>query len=375
MKSKLRTNNPVIIAVTVIILVMGFSKVSLPAASDPEEDMMEITAIDLGAENTGEAAMITDGRGKALLIDSGDRNTREIFRWLDENGYKEKEFDTLVSHWHDDHAGNTAEIIENYNVGTVYIPPIDYLYETNEEWSEMSYYERLRPYAEGVLEAAKEKGTRIVYTEEGQEIDVGTIKGEVLYCCGCPTSKNWYDVQYINNQSSVIMFTGGGSKYLTCGDLQNQAEKIVLRSGYQLKADIFKMSHHGYIRSNMQAFVNAVNPSYSYFTSNKVTETTYAHEDLDENIIRMGALSNVMSTHYNGTIVYRCSEGVIEVQAQRNIRQIHQLLLDKETGETSKVTLLFNDASPIHLTKKVIGKDKYYNRRIYPNGLPFPADP
>ena len=106
-----------------------------------------------------------------------------------------------------------------------------------------------------------------------------------------------------------------------------------------------------------------------------MTETTYAHEDLDENIIRMGALSNVMSTHYNGTIVYRCSEGVIEVQAQRNIRQIHQLLLDKETGETSKVTLLFNDASPIHLTKKVIGKDKYYNRRIYPNGLPFPIDP
>lgn len=375
MKSKLRAGILAIIAVVVIIAIVVFGKVMRTAASDQEEDRMEITAIDLGAENTGEAAMITDGRGNALLIDSGDRNTREIFRWLDENGYKEREFDTLVSHWHDDHAGNTAEIIENYNVGTVYIPPTDYIYETNEEWSEISYYERVRPYAEGVLEAAKKKGTRVVYTEEGQEIDVGTVKGEVLYCFGCPASKNWYDVQYINNQSSVIMFTGGGSKYLTCGDLQNQAERIVLRSGRSLEADIFKISHHGYIRSNMQEFVNAVNPSYSYFTSNKVTETTYTHEDLDENIIRMGALSNVMSTHYNGTITYRCCDGRIEVQAQRNIRQMHQLLLDKVTGETSRVTLIFNDASPIHLTRKVIGKDKYYNRRIYPNGLPFPVDP
>ena len=87
MKSQLRTNIPVIIAVTVIILVMGFDSVCLPRP-DPEEDMMEITAIDLGAENTGEAAMITDGRGKRFLIDAGDRNTREIFRWLDENSYK-----------------------------------------------------------------------------------------------------------------------------------------------------------------------------------------------------------------------------------------------------------------------------------------------
>ena len=156
-------------------------------------------------------------------------------------------------------------------------------------------------------------------TQKRTEIDMGTIKGS-LYCCGCPTSKaSRYDVQYINNQSSVIMFTGGGSKYLTCGDLQNQAEKIVLRSGYQLKADIFKMSHHGYIRSNMQAFVNAVNPSYSYFTSNKVTETTCAHEDLDENIHKNGALSS----NEHSVIAapsYADAAGVIEVQAQRNMR-------------------------------------------------------
>lgn len=340
-----------------------------------DQDMMEITAIDLGAENTGEAAMVSDCRGGALLIDSGDTKTREVFRWLDENGYKEKEFDILVSHWHNDHAGNTAEIIETYDVGTVYIPPTNYIYETNEEYSDPEYYGRIRTMAEEIIDTARKRGTEIVYIKEGMEINAGTVKGEVLYCCGSPTSENWYDVQFINNQSSAILFSGGGSKYLTCGDMQRQGEKRLLKSGRPLEADIYKISHHGLDRSNMQKFVNAVNPSYAYFTSNKATETTYLHEDIDDSVPRMDALSNVMSTRYNGTITYFCRNGRIEVHAQRNTVEMYQALLDKKTGETSRITLVFNDACPIHITKKVIQKDKYYNRRISRSGLPFSADP
>lgn len=347
----------------------------LPAgASQTDEDSMVITAIDLGAENTGEATMISDGKGNSILVDSGDRKTRAVFDWLDENGYKNKKFDTLVSHWHDDHAGNTAEIIENYNVGTVYIPPTDYIYETNEEYSDPEYYERIRPYAEEILEAASRRGTRIVYLEKGMEIDAGSVKGLILYCCGSPTSENWYDVQFINNQSSLIMFTGGGSKYLTGGDLQNQAEKRVLKSGQPLQADIFKISHHGYDRSNMEEFIEAVNPTYAYFTSNKATETSYMHEDIYDSVSRMNEISNVMSTRYNGTIRYVCKNGEITVHADRNTQEDLQILTDKVTGKTRRITLVFNDACPIHMTKKVIDTDKYYNRRIYSNEPAFQED-
>lgn len=294
------------------------------ASPEPQlntEDMMVITAIDLGAENTGEAAMQADGKG------------------------------------------NTAEVIENYNVGTVYLPPADYAYRSDED-----YYKHEQSYVENIIAAAEKRGTEIVYMEAGQEFPVGSIKAKILYCNGSTYSENWYDVQYFNNQSSVILFSGGGSKYLTGGDIQKQAEKRILKSGQSVEADIFKISHHGYDRSNWQDFVNKVNPTYSYFTANKPTETTYMHEDIQDSVTRMEALSNVMSTRYNGTITYTCSDGEITVEAERNIIEMYQLLTDKETGETRKIKLVFNDAAPIHLTKKMIDTDRYDHQRINADG-------
>lgn len=83
----------------------------IPGMAAEANDTMKITAIDLGAENTGEAAMITDTNGSSLLLDTGDTHNSSIFEWLDSNGYKNSRFDMLVTHWHDDHAGNAAKII------------------------------------------------------------------------------------------------------------------------------------------------------------------------------------------------------------------------------------------------------------------------
>ena len=83
------------LALAVIIPVLACS---LKLTADAGSSKMIITAIDLGAKNTGDATMITDQNGKALLVDSGDNHNRSIFSWLDRNGYKKKKFDTLVTH-------------------------------------------------------------------------------------------------------------------------------------------------------------------------------------------------------------------------------------------------------------------------------------
>ena len=329
-------------------------------------DTMKITAIDLLGANTGEAAMISDGTGKSLLIDSGDNHNRSIFAWLNGNGYREKQFDALVTHWHDDHAGNTAEIIEKYNVGTVYIPPLSYLHG-----EDTGYYAYERTYADNILKAAKKRGTKIVYLKKGLTVRVGTVKGKVLYCCGSPRSENWYDVQYINNQSSVIMFSGGGSKFLTAGDIQAQAEKRILKSGVSLKADIFKLSHHGYIRSNRQDFIEAVSPTYAYFSCNKSTPSKFLSTDLVDCAGRMAKIANVMSTRYNGTITYTCSGGEIAARAERNTVRMYQKLIPVASGKTRTVTYVFNNASRINMTRKILNTDKYYNRQLGADGSAF----
>lgn len=352
------------IMLTIMVCIAGVTadKTHASAASDT----MKIVSIDLGQENTGEATMISDGSGRSLLVDSGDNHNDSIFRWLDKNGYKKKKFDTLVTHWHDDHAGNTAKIIRQYNIGTVYLPSPSYTYTEDSD-----YYRYERGYATRVLAAAKDRGTRVVYLKKGMTIKVGTVRGKVLYVNGSPKDESWYDVQYYNNQSAVIMFTGGGSKFLAAGDSQEQAENRLLKSGVSLKADIYKLSHHGYDRSNTQKLLDAVKPVYTYFSNYKSTPSKYLHNEIKDSVTRSGGSSNVMGTRYNGTITYTCKGGDIRVNAGRNVRRMYQRLIDKKTNTGRNVTFEFNNACDVHKIKNVLNSDKYYNRQLNANGSLF----
>jgi len=352
-----------------IVLLLTFllaSVLGMPLLSRAAEDTMKIVAIDLGDRNRGEATMISDADGTSLLVDSGDTRGRAIFNWLDANGYKNKKFDTLITHWHDDHAGNTAEIIRNYNVGTVYMPKTDYLYTDPTAYSS---YERTFYYA--VRDAAKKRGTKVVWLEKGQTISVGSVKGKVLYIYGSPRKESKQTVDYINNQSAVIMFTGGGSKYLNAGDVQVEAENRLLNSGVSLRADIFKLNHHGSDTSNQQKFLDAVSPAYAYFTSNRSTPSNYAEGEVKDPVTRMGRTSNVLGTGYNGTITYTCKGGDITVKAERNVKKMYMRLIDKKTNKTRKVAFTFNKATEIRMKKKILNTDKNYTQQLNADGTMF----
>ena len=326
---------------------------------------MKIVAIDLGQANTGEAAMISSG-SSSLLIDSGDVHNRSIFTWLDKNGYKNKRFDVYVSHWHDDHAGNTAEIIRKYHVGTLYVPTLSYMKAENTD-----YYKVRLQMARDCINAAKARGTKIVYLKKGLSFKVGGVSAKVLYCNGSPYSENWYGVQHINNESAVTMFTGGGVKFLSAGDIQEQAEKRILSSGVSIKADIFKLNHHGYIRSNTQKFLNAVDPTYAYFTSNSVKAGSYTSSAVSDSVSRMGKIANTFGTRYNGNVTFTCSNGEIRVSAQRNYRKMYQKLTNRSTGKTKTITTSFNKKCSIRKVSKALNLDKYKNQQVNAKGGVF----
>ena len=331
------------------------------AVCEAASGKMTIVAIDLEEENTGEATMISAADGTPLLVDSGDKHNRSVFEWLDRNGYKNKKFNTLVTHWHDDHAGNTAEIIRKYRVGTVYLPKTNYLNVNKDR----SYYDYERTFATDTLRAARERGTKVVYLEKGDTIRIGSgVSGKVLYVNESPYSENWYAVQYINNQSAAIMFTGGGSKFLATGDLQEQGENRLLKSGVSLKADIYKMSHHGYDRSNQMKFIKAVSPTYAWFTTHNVTPQKYSEPNTRDGAARMGRIANTFSTRYNGTLRFVCKNGEINVSAERNTSKMYEKLISKKTGSAKYATFTFNKACAAHMTQKIVNTDLYYNRQL-----------
>ena len=350
-------------AIMVCLLTCMTSKTDVSAATDK----MKIVSIDLGQENTGEATMISDGKGKSLLLDSGDNHNDSVFKWLNKNGYRRKKFDTLVTHWHDDHAGNTAKIIERYNVGTVYLPSTSYVYKENSD-----YYRYERGYATRILAAAKKHGTKVVYLKKGKTIKVGSVKGKVLSVNALPKKqRDQGNVHYFNNQSAVIMFSGGGAKFLAAGDSQKELEEKLVKSGTSLKADIYKLSHHGYDGSNNKMFVDAIRPALAYFSNYLSTPSKYTRDDIRGSVDRVEKTANVMSARYNGTITYICQGGNIRVQAGRNVKKMYQRVINKKTNKAQNITIAFNKASKIHSISSILNTKEYYNRQLNAKGSMF----
>ena len=326
-------------------------------------ESMVIYAIDLGAKNHGESTMVVDGTGGSLLIDTGIDEGNELFQWLNDMNYEKKKFDLLLTHWHDDHVAYAERLIRNYRIGTVYIPGTEYA---------DNHYKRIR---NNIVNAAKARKTRVVTLKSGNTISVGkVVKGEVLYVNGYRESDS-DDGRRYNNQSAAIMFTGGGSRFLTCGDAQKEEERLIVQSGASVKADIFKMNHHGYIEKDATwSFIKKVAPSYAWFTTIDVrddSEAGFRPDSVREIVRKTDSIANVFATRYNGTIRFSCYRGKIDITAKRNTSKMYRILKNIKNGYESTVTFTFNTASIPTLTKKLIDPSKYTSRQVDSKGRVF----
>ena len=346
---------------TICILVTAASWTQRTQAAAAES--MVIYAIDLGANNRGEATMVVDGTGGSLLIDTGIDEGNELFKWLNKQKYQKKKFNLLITHWHDDHIAYAERLIRSYRIGTVYIPGTEYA---------DSHYKRIR---DNIVSAAKARKTKVVTLQEGDTIRVGNVvKGKVLYVNGYHENDSDDGSRY-NNQSAAIMFTGGGSRFLTCGDAQKEEEELILKKGVNVRADIFKMNHHGYYEKDATwKFIKKVRPSYAWFNTSDVKDDTEEHYrplSVREIVRQTDTISNVFATRYNGTIRFCCYRGKIEVSAERNTSKMYRVLKNKKTGKESTVTFTFNTASIPTLTKKLIDPAVYTSRQVDYKGRMF----
>ena len=127
-----------------------------------------------------------------------------------------------------------------------------------------------------------------------------------------------HDREYLNNNSLVARVTGGGIRYLTCGDTGEEVEKKILAEGIDVSADLYKMSHHGGDTGNSYEFMEAVNPSFGFFNSTDDDPDSFANGWVETPVRNLMEFANVYSSRYNGNITFKARDGVITVRAERN---------------------------------------------------------
>ena len=338
-----------IVTAVLVSLILPVKAQKVSAASSD----MKIYAIDLGDETYGDATYLVSG-GRGLLMDTGDKDpNRTLINWLKSN--YQTSFDMYLSHYHDDHDYYMAEIINTFRVGTLYLPVNGYM-----KYGDSDYMDFHRNLMNQTINAARARGTKIVWLKKGSKFTIGNTSAEVLW--GCTYNNGVYNTNYINNNSLVTRFTGGGVSFLTGGDLEAPTENKIISAGVNIKADIFKMNHHGGNTSNTQAFIEAIDPYYAWYNFHENSRTdTWASGWCSDPVTRMSLIANTLGTRYNGNIVFSASNGFVSASAQRRTKTIYEKLT-YSNGSSAVKSMGFNSLIPPILRKDMFRSAESFAR-------------
>ena len=251
---------------------------------------MTLHAIYLGAPkgvsdedggDVGGDAVLLESQGEFLLMDTGrdisydDKLKPYLNRILGSDKASSKELSIYISHLHPDHFGAYEEVIRDFNVKTLYLPPADIAPELEDDSEKHAIYKArgnhpdfsIKLIAPSEYNGKENDKTLNKITTGNAKIDIMGPAPMSIKLNQFPNDKfGTNEGHYKNNFSLVSMITCGNTKYFTGGDIEDEAEEALIRKyGHSLKADIMKLSHHGSGPSNSENFLNYIRPTYSFF--------------------------------------------------------------------------------------------------------------
>jgi competence protein ComEC len=296
----------VIIAVYIVSLVISMSGCipnsstpDVPANTQPQQSTEQVTTgkegvlkvifLDVGQ---GASQLLISPSGKTMLIDAGNNNKEQMM--LDYmQQYNIKKLDIVIgTHPDADHIGGLDKVIDNLEIGQVYLP---------REQSNTKTFESL-------LLSIKKKGLKVNTAKSGITLDWDTnVQVEMI------APVNTYDDS--NDMSAVVHVTFGKTSFMLTGDAETKSEKDMLASGANLKSDVLLVGHHGSKSSTSLEFLKTVNPKYAVIQVGKDNKYGHPTDLILDRLNKQGV--KVFRNDINGTIEVTSNGENLEVKTER----------------------------------------------------------
>ncbi len=219
--------------------------------------------------------IMISNNGHYMLIDAGNNaDGAKLVNYFKSMGVEK--FDYVIgTHAHEDHIGGMDDIINNFSIGTFYMPDAVSTSKTFEE----------------VLEALENKNIKFNVPVKDNNFDFNDALFKILYV--------GTDESDLNDTSIVLKMEYGKNSFLFTGDASSSVEKEILDK--DINVDVLKVGHHGSQYSSSLKFLEKVNPKYAIIQVG--TNNIYDHPK-DIILKRLEKLDvKIYRTDLDGTII------------------------------------------------------------------------
>lgn len=236
--------------------------------------ILTVSVLDVGQ---GDAIYIALPNGESMLIDAGERSRGDdVVQYVKARGDQTIEY-LVGTHPHADHIGGMEQVLDNLDIGAVFLP--------NAETDTRTFEDFLLALSQKGLKIRTAKAGVTILNDEGLNIQVVA-----------PQDKVYGD---LNNYSAVIRLTYRNTVFLFMGDAEALSEKEITAD---VDADVLKVGHHGSSSSTSQAFLNRVSPRYAVISVGAGNSYGHPSQTVLDRLTAAGV--TVYRTDLDGTVVF-----------------------------------------------------------------------
>ena len=256
-------------------------------SSTPAQPTQSIDAADCAVYfldvGQGDSILIQIGTDYNMLIDAGTREAGETIE-SDLQALGVTSFDAVVAtHPHADHIGSMKQIIEDYTIGTFYMPLLP-----DDQTPTTATYENM-------LDALLDKN---VQTEQISTDTKISAPENANFAVLSPEKDEIFD--NLNNYSAVLRFTYGNISFMLTGDAETEVEENILARETDITSNVLKCGHHGSSTSSSMDFLRAVNPAVAVISCGQDNKYGHPHHETLESLSERNC--KILRTDTDGTV-------------------------------------------------------------------------
>ncbi len=292
----LRRNQKVGYIIAAICLVFGaYLSSKGPVVEEIPAEGLQLTFVDVGQ---GDSVFLKTENGETWLVDGGedDKFSSELMPFLEEQGVEIVDY-AVVTHYHNDHIGGIFKLLKSGRIKTLVLP--DYTPDSNAKY--------------GLLNSAESAGTKIIDISAGDTLtsEDTDLKISVLH-----PEEGGFDIDNENSNSTVLKIDYFDTSALLVGDLETDAEEIILPK-YELEVDILKVGHHGSGTSTGAEFLAEVNPTYGIISAGEDNRYGHPHYEVVERLRDDDVM--IYRTDRDGDVTFILDEqGIVKISTETN---------------------------------------------------------